>query len=1163
MKNTTYINNDILFKMYGGADVVDSLTNLNEQLKKTFDENIIFTKKIIDQLNELTKNSTNTTTTEETKQKFSELNLQLQTIFNQISEFKTQYQKGVSNDVPNDEYINQVNTIKEITNTFTDNYLTLKLSEQTVFVTEPIDVKAITSSLNEIAKNANDTVEKLLKNKNDTINESKENIEKQSKEIATFIKDFESQFQTIIKTTTHIENINNEFEQYVNITFGDANTAKIFLVTQTEEMQDMIVFSQINISPNVNSDDNDNLNILTNSIEEGKEGKEGKEGNKDQLGRYLTDATILTGLIHTGGSLNKTINDHYDQLMNINNKIMEFRTTINKFKKVSMEYNIRYIQVYNHLLFIVNYLKLVIMNKDSNYLVYQYLGKGVVSYYASIIKRIRLDIDQKKTSKIGKYFYKYHYINIEILCNFLNYLYGNWKDLPFKDDKKNITKKALLKIHLFDNKYSPLMKKCIFIFNSMKDILDKYYSEFSPPVGIYLRINDWESQGGLPEKLFDVGTKLGYINNESLKRCNVNKKKDDKNEQLLEANIDKASQVEFKEVFDPTNFESNEDLAKYMAIPAFLQEGKSIMLITYGYSGVGKTFTIFGSDKNSGVLQTSLNNIQQKESLYYRAYEIYGLAVPYELYWAKPPDKYYHFIYDYSGDKIKKYNAGDMSAYLDQIKTSDIDESSSFKLLTDDLLKNFADIVGKIDEKRKENGTIKRTINNRESSRSIMVYDFKIKLKNKSKMVNFVVMDLPGKEHIVETFINDPPKGEYECIKIKNLHGLSNELLKRMAYFSPLSLPLNLPIAKIIIEEYKRYNPKIYLQYNYFGVNVIKNDTKPNQLYNYYTKKDSTLTQVSITYQDVDKEISTVEKDTKHPDKTLKAIDIEINTKKYAIEIMRNIIQFNHFDLLKVIYNKIFGYPDLNDNMYLQQTTGPEKYKCSTHDSYAITPFEGYYINENITGLISTLLRKLDLSNNFIDEQTSVYKPLFNVLVGTSYGIGAIPDKKENKCANESTSKEANEQELIALTYFFRRFVYATDSNKKDTYKEHMTELLTFYQEGLKQGNENNNNYKYMGHPLHYWLGDDKIYDFNKAYRKDCPPIKTILKPYFDIIDNFYVFYVVSNNNEAKCEKQIKLIADSSDFLMELSKFEPGKYKEKKIQEEKTRKKQEEETRKK
>ena len=59
----------------------------------------------------------------------------------------------------------------------------------------------------------------------------------------------------------------------------------------------------------------------------------------------------------------------------------------------------------------------------------------------------------------------------------------------------------------------------------------------------------------------------------------------------------------------------------------------------------------------------------------------------------------------------------------------------------------------------------------------------------------------------------------------------------------------------------------------------------------------------------------------------------------YALEIMRNIIEFNKFDLLKLIYNNIFSYP-------AEKTT--ENYNCSTHDSYAITPFEGYYINENM-----------------------------------------------------------------------------------------------------------------------------------------------------------------------------------------------------------------------
>jgi len=1090
MKKSNNIKNDI-YKMYGGRDIVKTLDNLNKDLKITFDENIYFTKTIIDEINKLSLS--NTEFTQKTRGQFDELNSNLQNILKKIIEFKEKYEKDVTNKELSsyDQYINQVNTIKDfVVETFNESsmndYLTLKLSESPVFVKEQINVGNITGPLSEIIKKVSTNIEALQKDiQNKTIDGSQKNIEEQMNNIKIFLANFDNEIGKIKETTEHLQRLNREFKNYMEVNLNEDMIKDVIFNTPECVDKDMISFSNIDTSQSNNEKEKEDLNLLQTI-------------DTNDLGKYLIDATILSSLVQTGGStdrktrfpealktrtnksVNESINDYYQQLMTINIKVSDFKKFIGEFKKISMEYNIRYIQVYHHLLFIVNYLKLISMNSNSNYLVYQYLGRGSVTYYLRIVDRILNDIKNKKTSSIGKYFYKYHYININILKIFLEFLNKNWqpysnscnvsgKDLLPGSDKQITAKRITLsKMYLLSSKYDPPMKKCIFIFNSMKDILDKYYSEFSPPVGIYLRINDWTPK---VEKdiVFakDSNNNLGFIDRKSLEKCtnSQNELKTYQNE------IDKASQVKFQEVFDPEGFDSNDVLAKYMSIPSFLQEGKSIMLITYGYSGVGKTFTIFGSrnPQLDGVLQSSLSNIQQKKSLYYRSYEIYGLAVPYDLYWDRSTDDYYHFIYDYSDlNNIKTYDSKTMKEYLDDINESPKSGNTSFIELTEEKLKNFSDIVGAIDEKRKEKGTIKRTINNRESSRSIMVYDFKVELNNNT-FVNFVVMDLPGKEHITETFIKPPPENEYKCITIKNNYGLSEELLKKMAYFSPASLALNDGISNMIIKE---YNKKSFdLVFNYLGKIVDKNNS------NYNSINDKMKSE---------------------------------NERRYALEIMRNIIQFNKFDLLKSIYNNIFSYPEPNDSNYKTN----EKYKCSTHDSYSITPFEGYYINENITGLISTLLNNLKLNNNFVQTQKTVYSPLFNELVEKPY-------YDKNGVPEIERIKDPNLQELIAQTYFFRNFIYQNNN------------VVSYY----------TNNDTYNGRPFREWLESDDIYDFNKSYRKDNPPIATILKPYFNIIKNFYVFYVVSNENKDKCEKQIKFIADSNDFLIELGKFNPEVYK--------------------
>ena len=47
----------------------------------------------------------------------------------------------------------------------------------------------------------------------------------------------------------------------------------------------------------------------------------------------------------------------------------------------------------------------------------------------------------------------------------------------------------------------------------------------------------------------------------------------------------------FTEVFDTVNFPENEDISKYMTLETQLSKKKSVCLLTYGYSGTGKTYT--------------------------------------------------------------------------------------------------------------------------------------------------------------------------------------------------------------------------------------------------------------------------------------------------------------------------------------------------------------------------------------------------------------------------------------------------------------------------------------------------------------------------------------------------------------------------------------------
>ncbi len=126
----------------------------------------------------------------------------------------------------------------------------------------------------------------------------------------------------------------------------------------------------------------------------------------------------------------------------------------------------------------------------------------------------------------------------------------------------------------------------------------------------------------------------------SLERCarlldrHINE--DDINTLRTRSSIDN---VNFNHVFSTDKSPDNESVGMFMSIPSKLSMGNGFMLLTFGYSGTGKTFTIFGNKdrKERGVLQTALNEVDYDETdenaIMFRCYEMYGIGLPYSSYW--------------------------------------------------------------------------------------------------------------------------------------------------------------------------------------------------------------------------------------------------------------------------------------------------------------------------------------------------------------------------------------------------------------------------------------------------------------------------------------------------------------------------------------------------
>jgi len=1102
---------------------------LQSKLKETFDESLSFINSLLQKIETNKMNGENFDNMKELIEKLKLLN-------DKIQDTEINYQNEHGN---RDEMMEAINTLStNITSKVESGYnfqISSGANSKQIVFSEIIDSKESAQLANKIVINLEEKLNSLIDKLNMNTQENSLEIDKEVKELEDYYKSIQDKIKNIVEISKILKKINDAFKFNIvldKIPLVELDLGKIsseadnknadYFKDPSEIKNDYITYEgEVEEDNNELLSFDDQVRLINDSeskfVEEFKniydpeklskisDSKEQKGGSKlgprlPKSGQSLSKSG--QSLSKSGPSLPKSGQDNIkisdfinrnsnysDIIRKLNGQINIIKDQIKPLKKQIMEFNLNYIHLYHNIKFMENYTNSNLLNTDKNTLHYRYLGKGIVAYYLNIIKEIEKAIKAK--TQIGNYFYKYHYFNIQIVKQFLIGLQKInvwlWSGAYTSDTVKLKENNTISKMDLtkFTNttENGKKMLNSIFIFNAFKDYLDEFQLSQANKVGVYLRINDW---GVIKheDKIFDItanedGEKI--LDNESLNKCI--KIGDNSNKELeIKSISSQASKVKFKQIFDPDSFTKNDILANYMSLPNFLAKGQSIMLITYGYSGVGKTYTIFGSTnpKLDGVLQTSLKQlISLNKPMFYRAYEIYGRAFPYKSYWEKQSCDYAHHINHFviNGETVsynqkkptpsnhKTCTVDEMQQFIYEINSDPQNNKNSFIPLDIDTLNTFEKIVSKIDDKRQEIGTIRRTINNRVSSRSIMVYDFKI-LLSPGTYVNFVVMDLPGKENIYETFVNTPSSKQYECIKVKgSSNNDSNKIIKAMAFMNPMSLMLNHDFVKHV-------NLNLIDRLSIKDVLVAGNDV-PNNIDKYKTDK-------------------------------LMGSD---NNNIVPLEIIKNIINGNDFNLLNEIYQKIFELDDRTGcNIGIEDCDN----KCSSVSDFVLTPFEGYYINENIIGLLSSILNNLFLPN-IIQEQQEIYMSLQNnqKIWSPNYGL-----------TEEITRKfiPAVPNEVKMQTYFFRsllRHQFASNSLLQNDY----------YKEAPFSTNIDGKNiitYK-------DWI--EETYDYNKAYRKNKPPINEILKPYFDQIKNIYVFYVVSNKNPSKCDKQIKLISDSYDFL--------------------------------
>ena len=230
--------------------------------------------------------------------------------------------------------------------------------------------------------------------------------------------------------------------------------------------------------------------------------------------------------------------------------------------------------------------------------------------------------------------------------------------------------------------------------------------------------------------------------------------------------------LKFNKIFDKTE---PLVMAPYIAASNVINNYEGLMLFTFGYSGVGKSYTIFGSDDKPaepekpaesekpaepekpavqgkpGILNSIFNSIQDVDNIEVKIYEIYGMGLNNTTNFNKNVyQKYINHTIELRDDNytIVESEVVDNSDSINGIEITQ-DKLPKFLKNLNSINDNIANRRGIIKEDQPVNydlggfkhtegendniyiKTIKKTKNNPDSSRSILCYELIIKKINK------------------------------------------------------------------------------------------------------------------------------------------------------------------------------------------------------------------------------------------------------------------------------------------------------------------------------------------------------------------------------------------------------------------------------------------------
>ena len=871
-----------------------------------------------------------------------------------------------------------------------------------------------------------------------------------------------------------------------------------------------------------------------------------------------------------------------ESIKNIEEKISVYDTKISNMNNIIDTYN-ELLTIYNtnQMYAVMNNIFLILITTNqvftTGYTIYNYIGKGTIEFYKRILIKLieKIDVPNSQIKDdTTLYMKKYHYMTIKKIHNLFVQISGKIKPTDIIDIRKCTDK--ILNIFI--------------LFNYFKSTLNAYHSINLNKINIYARINNIPSNKN-KNVVVDTNTNMFISDNEYIE---LQKSKDIPNSSIMhvitnettckpyyDENKNKDTEIKFTEVFNTKDYPNNTDIAKYMMIDTQIAERKGIALMTYGYSGTGKTFTLFGNREinKDGILQATLNGINGLKKIRFRIFEIFGYGLAYPHYWTNPDDKsrmndIYNKIYHYNG--LQTDNNGYLNfEEVNVIEATDIENfmgkaSTYFEITKEtssDILRNFDKFVeviekyreGKDARKDKFEGKnfiprVEQTPNNRVSSRSVLVYDFQIYLEQNDttpeKPIPYIIIDLPGREEIIQTYID--PYMDNETVKdlldIKNNNTVYYKLklmLSTMA-LNPIAVPL---FDDSIYDYIKKNHPAILTQ----KIRMKFYDNAPTDYTfdeEHINKDKQTINERILNSSGVPKLFGYSHKNNSQSRSLL------------GIHAMNRLVMLNKFDVIKDIY-KIVCDKQINniiktyvENINKQQIIGivsdliKQKFKGDIMINSEIKSFKDLVenINKNIQNIPNITIDNENLSEikkelirilsyeYYLTPFAGIY--INENIIGLIKYLGGLVTEKKEKIHDI-----LKQNELLNFQYqqkTARVWLMSDSKNNKDDNK--VKDFFKFENDQIPKRLFENNNQEITDLEFNGTNLESEYNKFKTTYKSDAifnydkPLITDILKQYIKSIDDYKVFYLFGNYDDnitqnLKCKHQIKLLDGTTDFI--------------------------------